>query len=145
MEDDTSSIREQGRVFPFCSSGTPADDNCYRKCDPDAGCQEWIQKSSAHMWPNEFVTLLIESVTKSKILLIESVENRLDIKNIFLVILSFLGKKSSFIIFNRELQKFYCSYRKSHDFFSSKVLHFKYIALQWFIIFGILFLNKDKL
>lgn len=39
LEDDTSSIREQGRVFPFCSSGTPADDNCYRKCDPDAGCQ----------------------------------------------------------------------------------------------------------
>ena len=47
LEDDTTSIREQGRVFPFCSSGTPADDNCYRKCDPDAGCQERIQNSSA--------------------------------------------------------------------------------------------------
>lgn len=39
LEEDTTNIREQSRVFPFCSAGTPADDNCYRKCDPDAGCE----------------------------------------------------------------------------------------------------------
>ena len=123
MEDDTSSIREQGRVFPFCSSGTPADDNCYRKCDPDAGCQEWIQNSSALMWQTEFVILLIESLTKSIIFLIESVKKSTWYQKRFLVIIRFLGKKLSFIILNRELQKF--------SLFSSKVLHFKYIGLQW--------------
>lgn len=31
-EGDVSNIREQSREFPFCPSGNPSDDNCYRKC-----------------------------------------------------------------------------------------------------------------
>lgn len=39
LEEDITNIREQSRMYPFCSSGTPQRDNCYRKCRDSANCE----------------------------------------------------------------------------------------------------------
>lgn len=39
LEGDKTNIREQSRMFPYCSSGTPATDNCYKKCKKSQNCQ----------------------------------------------------------------------------------------------------------
>lgn len=39
LEDEITNVREQSRMYPFCSSGTPETDNCYRKCKGSSNCQ----------------------------------------------------------------------------------------------------------
>lgn len=39
LEGDTTNIREASRQFPFCPSGTPAVENCYKKCKKQSNCQ----------------------------------------------------------------------------------------------------------
>ena len=39
LEEEITNIREQSRMYPFCSAGTPKIDNCYKKCKGASNCQ----------------------------------------------------------------------------------------------------------